>query len=71
MHKQTAFSPMSTQAFAALGMPNVAYMKPVTREGRALIAVHAADGTEMGVMESRDIAIAALRQNGIEPLSAH
>lgn len=71
MHNQTAFSRMSAQAFAALGMQNVAYMKPVTREGRAVIAVHAADGTEMGVMESRDVAIAALRQNGIEPLSAH
>lgn len=71
MLKQTAFTPMSSQAFAALGMPNVAYMKSVRRDGKTVIAVHAADGTEMGVMESRDIAIAALRQNGIEPLSAH
>jgi hypothetical protein len=71
MHKLSAFTPMSSQAFAALGMQDVAYMKPVQRDGRTVILVHAADGTEMGVMESRDIAIAALRQNGIEPLSAH
>jgi hypothetical protein len=62
---------LSSQAFAALGLQNLAYIKPVEREGKSVIAVHAADGTELAVAESRDVAIAFIRQNDLEPLSAH
>jgi hypothetical protein len=62
---------LSSQAFAALGIEDVAYIKPVQREGKAMIAVHAADGTELAVAHSRDVAMAFVRQNDLEPLSAH
>ena len=62
---------LSSQAFAALGLQNLAYIKPVEREGKPVIAVYAADGTELAVAESRDVAIAFIRQNDLEPLSAH
>ena len=62
---------LSTQAFAALGLQDVAYLKPVERDGKTMIAVHAADGTELAVAESRDVAEAFVRQNDLEPLSAH
>jgi hypothetical protein len=62
---------LSSQAFAALGIEDVAYIKPVQREGKAMIAVHAADGTELAVADSRDVAMAFVRQNDLEPLSAH
>jgi hypothetical protein len=62
---------LSSQAFAALGLQDLAYIRPVEREGKKMIAVHAADGTELAVAESRDIAVAFVRQNDLEPLSAH
>jgi hypothetical protein len=71
MDRQTAFIQMSTQDFAALGMQDVAYLKPVTREGRKLVAIHAADGTELAVAESGDIAAVLVRQHELELLSMH
>jgi hypothetical protein len=62
---------LSSQAFAALGVQDVAYIKPTSRDGRAMVAVHAADGTELAVVDSRDVAMALVRQNELEPLSAH
>jgi hypothetical protein len=62
---------LSAQAFAALGLQDLAYIKPVLREGKTMIAVNAADGTELAVAESRDVAMAFIRQNELEPLSAH
>ena len=62
---------LSSQAFAALGLQDVAYIRPIQREGKPMIAVHAADGTELALAESRDLAVAFVRQNDLEPLSAH
>jgi hypothetical protein len=62
---------LSSQAFAALGLQDLAYIKPVQRDGKTMIAVNAADGTELAVAESRDVAMAFIRQNELEPLSAH
>lgn len=66
-----SFMQMSPQAFAALGVQDIAYIKPVSRDGKDLIAVHAADGTEVAIAESREVAMALVRQHGLEPLSAH
>jgi hypothetical protein len=71
MDRQTAFIQMSAQDFAALGMQDIAYLKPITRDGRQLVAIHAADGTELAVAESYDVAVAIVRQHDLEPLSAH
>lgn len=62
---------LSSQAFAALGLQDVAYIKPVQHDGKTMVAVHAADGTELAVAESRDVAMAFVLQNELEPLSAH
>lgn len=69
--RQTGFMQMSAQAFAALGVEDVAYLKPVTRDGKALVAIHAADGTELALAETRELAMAVVRQHDLEPLSAH
>lgn len=62
---------LSSQAFAALGLQDVAYIKSVQRDGKTVVEVHAADGTELAVAESRDVAIGFVLQNDLEPLSAH
>jgi hypothetical protein len=62
---------MSDHDLAALGLQEVAYVKPVFVEGGTAYAVHAADGTEIAVMADRDIAFAAIRQNDLRPVSGH
>ncbi len=62
---------MTAQDFRALGLAQVAYVKPVMVDGRTAYSVHAADGTEIRVMADRDTACAAVRQHDLEPLSVH
>ena len=40
-------------------------------DARILLAVHAADGTEIVVMPDREVARAAIRQHDLEPVSVH
>ena len=62
---------ISDQDLMILGLQEVAYVKPVVVDGRTAYAVHAADGREVAVMASREVALAAVRQNDPEPLSVH
>jgi hypothetical protein len=71
MVQLNGYMQLSTQAFAALGLQDVAYVKAVERDGKPMVAVHAADGTELALAESRELAMAFIRQNDLEPLSAH
>ena len=59
------------QDFRALGMAQLAYVKPITADGRIAYSVHAADGTEIAVMADRAVACATVRQHDLEPLSVH
>ena len=63
--------PLSSQAFLVLGSMHVAYVKPVTVDGAAAFAVHAANGSELAVFADREVAFVAARQNDLEPLSVH
>jgi hypothetical protein len=71
MVQLNSYMQLSSQAFAALGVQDIAYIKPILRDGKAMVAVHAADGTELAVAQSRDLAVALVRQHELEPLSAH
>ena len=62
---------MSAQDFAQWGFEHVAYIKPVEGEGGTAFAVHAANGRQLGLMETRDVAQAAVIQNDLEPVSVH
>lgn len=62
---------LTAQDFRALGLEQLAYVKPVTVDGETAYAVHAADGTEIAVMADRTVACAAIRQHDLEPLSVH
>lgn len=77
MNDSTAeLAPMSTEAFAALGVQGVAYVRRVieTLPGeaapRAVYAIFAADGERIGTAPDRDLAFAAIRQNELEPRDA-
>jgi hypothetical protein len=62
---------LSEQQLAALGVSQIAYVKPVTVNGVQGFAIHAADGTPMAVAGDRDVAIAAVVQHEMLPLSVH
>jgi hypothetical protein len=69
------------EVFARFGAPHIVYVRelhpdetatiPGAPAGIKLFAIHAADGTRVGVMDDRDTAFAAARQNDMEPLSVH
>jgi hypothetical protein len=62
---------LSEQQLAALGVSHIAYVKPVIVNGVAGFAIHAADGTPMAVAGDRDVAVAAIVQHEMHPLSVH
>lgn len=65
-HDQTA-----AEMWAAFNPPNLAYVKPIEVDGQVLYAIHAADGSELGVSATRDVAFAAARQHDLDPVSVH
>lgn len=71
MDQTEPITQISPQDLMILGLQEVAYLKPVVVEGKTAYAVHAADGREVAIMASRDVALAAIRQNDLEPLSVH
>ncbi len=62
---------LSPRDFAALGVERIAYVKAVAENGDLRFEVHTADGTQVAQLDSYDVAFAAVRQNGLEPLSVH
>jgi hypothetical protein len=62
---------ISAKEFALWGIQDIAYIRPVTIEGQKAYAVHAADGTQVAVMNTLEVAAAAVCQNDLEPLSVH
>jgi hypothetical protein len=62
---------LSVKDFTAFGMNDIAYIKPLRLEGKNGFAVHAADGTQLTVLNDFEVAQAAVRQYEMEPLSLH
>jgi hypothetical protein len=62
---------ISTTEFAQLGMEGVAYMKPVVVDGNQGYAIFAADGSQLAIVPTREIAAAVIRQHDLEPVSVH
>lgn len=64
-------SQITAQDFLALGVNDLAYVKPVVVEDAPAFGVFAADGTQIAVMPSREVAFSAVRQHNLEPVSVH
>ncbi|HWK46228.1 MAG TPA: DUF1150 family protein [Stellaceae bacterium] len=62
---------ISPKDFAALGMQDLAFIKPIVVNDEVGYAIHAADGTQMAVIADRDVAFAAVRQHDLQPVSVH
>jgi len=62
---------LSAEQLGVLGVSHIAYVKAVMVNGVQGFAIHAADGTPMAVAGNRDVAIAAVVQHEMLPLSVH
>lgn len=62
---------MTDQDLAGLGLQCVAYVKRIQIGGANAYSIHAADGTEIAIMDNRDIAFATIREHDMEAVSAH
>lgn len=62
---------LSVKDFTAFGLNDIAYIKPLRMQGKASFSVHAADGTQLTVLNDFKVAQAAIRQYEMEPLSLH
>ena len=62
---------LSAEQLAQLGVSQIAYVKPVLVNGQNGFAILAADGTPMAMAADRDVAMAAIVQHEMFPLSVH
>ncbi len=62
---------ISPREFALLGMNDMAYVKRVVVNDERQFAIHSADGTQLALVPSEEIAYATVRQNDLEPMSVH
>jgi len=61
----------SAMEFAYWGVKEFAYIRPVLIDGESAMAVHAANGTQLAVLETFSAAQVAVLDNDLEPLSVH
>ncbi len=57
--------------FARLGVSEIAYVKPVMVEGNPAFAIHGADGAPLAVTANREVALAAIIEHEMVPISLH
>ena len=60
---------LSSQAFLAFDVNQIAYIRPVQVMGRVAYGLHAADGSPLTMIDSLEGAIIAARQNDLEPVT--
>lgn len=62
---------LSAADWAAFGVQQIAYIRPVLINGVRGISIHAADGTPIGAAPDTRLAIAAILQHEMEPALVH
>ena len=60
---------ISQREFALLGMNDLAYVKRVVVSDEVKFAIHGADGTQLALAPSEELAYATIRQNDLEPVT--
>ncbi|HLB06630.1 MAG TPA: DUF1150 family protein [Alphaproteobacteria bacterium] len=71
MNEMTNNNKLTEAQFVALGLPHLAYVKPILVEGADRFAIHRADGVMLAILEDRAQAIAAALENHLVPVSVH
>ncbi len=62
---------LSQRDWLAFGLNTVAYLKPAMVDGQSVYAIHAADGSQLALVASWEVGIAAMQQHDLEPVWLH
>ena len=62
---------ISAQDFLGLGVHDVAYIRPINTNGKIQYSIHAADGTQLSVMDDENSAIGTIIQNDMNAVTLH
>jgi len=62
---------LSQNDLLTFGLNAVAYLRPTNVNGQSVFAIHAADGSQLALVATRDIGIAAMNEHDLEPVSLH
>lgn len=62
---------ISQTDWANFGLNHIAYLRPVVVDGQAVFAIHAADGSQLALVATRDVGLTALEQHDLEPVALH
>ena len=62
---------LSKDQFESLGEYEIAYVRPIGAKKNAGYSIHSANGTPMGYSDSKDLAILAIKENNLIPVSVH
>ena len=62
---------LTAQDLLMLGIKEMAYVKDIEVDGETAVALFAANGQQIAVMEDRQTAVAAAWQNGLSAVTVH
>ncbi len=62
---------ITPEDLALFGLEDMAYIRPITVNGRRVHVIHAADGTLLTAVMDRDLAFVTIRQHELLPQSVH
>jgi hypothetical protein len=62
---------MTAAELRRLGLPRLVYLRCGTVDGQPAFAIHAADGTEMAVVEDVDLAIELVSESDMTFVAVH
>ena len=62
---------LSPNDLLTFGLNEMAYLKPTVVNGQSVFAIHAADGSQLALVATRDIGIAAMNEHDLEPVALH
>lgn len=70
---RTMLAGLSPRDFLKIGMDEIAYVRPLSLRGipKPVYGVYAADGTQLSVLDSMDMAMATMRHNDLLPVTLH
>ena len=62
---------LTTNDWLTFGLNQVAYLRPAVIDGQSIFAIHGADGTQLALVATREIGVAAMIQHDLEPVALH
>ncbi|HWL81907.1 MAG TPA: hypothetical protein VNR89_13230 [Roseomonas sp.] len=66
-----ALRQLAPAEWARFGAEQIAYIRPILVDGNQAVAIHAADGTQIGAAPDTNLATAAILQHEMVPVLVH